>query len=213
MISLQLSSVSKSYGGRRVLDNVCCSVASGEVLGVLGSNGSGKSTLVKIIAGVVRPDAGEIRCSVSGDQLDSRTRRMSCGLVAPYLALYDEFSPREHLHLHASLHGTNCTEEQIAATLTLVQIDHRADEHIRTFSSGMKQRVALACASILEPPILLLDEPGSTLDEAGRTVCQSIVRQQQQRGGITILATNDEREVHLCTGTFYLSSQHSSAEH
>lgn len=206
MISLELSSVSKSYGGQRVLDNVCCSVASGEVLGVLGSNGSGKSTLVKVIAGVVRSDAGEIRCTVNADLLDARTRRISCSLVAPYLVLYDEFSPREHLRLHASLHGTHCTEEQIAATLALVQIDHRSDDHIRTFSSGMKQRVALACASLLEPPILLLDEPGSTLDEAGRAVCQTIMRQQQQRGGITILATNDEREVHLCTSTLHLSS-------
>lgn len=213
MISLELTSVSKSYSGRWVLNNVCCTVASGQVLGVLGSNGSGKSTLVKIIAGIVRSDTGEIRCSVNGDSQNALTRRLSCGLVAPYLALYDEFSPREHLRLHASLHGTHCTEEKIATMLAQVQIDHRADELIRTFSSGMKQRVALACATMLEPPILLLDEPGSTLDEAGRSVCQTIVQQQQQRGGITILATNDEREVHLCTDTFHLSSLHSPSQH
>lgn len=206
MISLELVSIFKAYNGRHVLRDVSCRAASGEVLGILGANGSGKSTLVKLIAGIVRADAGRITCTRDGVDVDARARRSSSGLVAPYLSLYEEFTPREHLHLHAKLHGTTCTDAHVTQTLASVQIDHRANDRIVTFSSGMKQRVALACASILAPPILLLDEPGSTLDESGRAICEAIVREQQQRGGITLLATNDDRELHLCTQTYRIPS-------
>ena len=206
MISLELTSISKTYNGRHVLRDVCCAAASGQVLGILGANGSGKSTLIKLVAGVVRADAGQISCVLDGTNLDASKRRSSCGLVGPYLSLYEEFTPREHLHLHAKLHGTTCSDAHVTQTLATVQIEHRADDRISTFSSGMKQRVALACASVLAPPLLLLDEPGSTLDEAGRAICETIIREQQQRGGITLLATNDERELHLCTHTFRIPS-------
>lgn len=199
MTTLDASGISKSYNGRRVLRDIDCAASSGDVIGVLGANGSGKSTLIKIIAGVLRPDKGSVSLTVDGHAHDARARRALCGLVAPYLSLYHEFTPREHVRLHADLHGLACSDQSIADVLALVQIDHRANDRIATFSSGMKQRVALACAVVLSPPLLLLDEPGSTLDEAGREICESIILLQQQRGGITVLATNDQREVHLCT--------------
>jgi ABC-type multidrug transport system ATPase subunit len=206
MMTLELSSIAKTYNGRRVLHDVSFSASPGDVVGILGANGSGKSTLVKVIAGVIRADSGTVTCIHDGRELDAQARRASCGFVAPYLALYEEFTPHEHLQLHANLHGTPCTPEHIAATLALVQIDHRAHDRIHTFSSGMKQRVALACAVFLDPPLLLLDEPGSTLDVAGRDVCEAIVRNQTRRGGITILATNDDREAHLCSRTYRITS-------
>lgn len=206
MISLELTSVSKAYQGRRVLNDVTCSASSGDVLGILGANGSGKSTLVKVVAGVVRADAGNVTCILDGVALDAARRRAVCGIVAPYLELYEEFTPHEHLHLHANLHGRQCSDAHVSETLAMVEIHHRAHDRISTFSSGMKQRVALACAVVLAPPLLLLDEPGSTLDEAGRSICESIIREHQNRGGITLLATNDDRETRLCTHAFRISS-------
>ncbi len=206
MMTLELSSIAKTYNGRRVLRDVSLSASPGDVVGILGANGSGKSTLVKVIAGVIRADSGTVTCKRDGRALDAHARRASCGFVAPYLALYEEFTPYEHLQLHAHLHGAPCTAEHIATTLAMVQIGHRAHDRIHTFSSGMKQRVALACAVVLAPPLLVLDEPGSTLDVAGRDVCDVIVRDQTRRGGITILATNDEREAHLCSHIYRITS-------
>lgn len=206
MITLELSSVTKSYAGRNVLRDITCTAHAGDIIGVLGANGSGKSTLVKIIAGVLRPDSGRVTLSIDGTECSSQSRRAACGFVAPYLSLYQEFTPREHVRLHAQLHGVTTSEEHIADTLARVQIDHRASDRISTFSSGMKQRVALACAIALSPPLLLLDEPGSTLDEDGRRVCETIISEQRERGGITILATNDQRETHICTTSLRISS-------
>ena len=206
MITLELSNVAKPYAGRTVLRDINCTANAGDVIGVLGTNGSGKSTLVKIIAGVLRPDSGHVNLSIDGVVITAESRRAACGFVAPYLSLYQEFTPREHVQLHAQLHGVTVSQQHIMQTLERVQIDHRANDRISTFSSGMKQRVALACAIILSPPLLLLDEPGSTLDDAGRFICETIIREQQERGGITIVATNDQRETHLCTASLHISS-------
>lgn len=206
MITLELTNVAKSYAGRNVLRDITCTARAGDVVGVLGANGSGKSTLVKIVAGVLRPDSGHVVLTIDGSTCDAQSRRAACGFVAPYLSLYQEFTPREHVQLHAQLHGVTVSHEHIASTLSRVQIDHRANDRISTFSSGMKQRVALACAIVLSPPLLVLDEPGSTMDEAGRLICETIIREQQERGGITILATNDQRETHLCTTSLRISS-------
>ena len=102
MMTLELSSIAKTYNGRRVLHDVSFSASPGDVVGILGANGSGKSTLVKVIAGVIRADSGTVTCIHDGRELDAQARRASCGFVAPYLALYEEFTPHEHLQLHAN---------------------------------------------------------------------------------------------------------------
>ncbi|MBK7576049.1 MAG: ABC transporter ATP-binding protein [Ignavibacteria bacterium] len=205
MTSFSLTGVRKSYNGRTVLRDIAVSGTSGDVVGILGANGSGKSTLMRIIAGVLRADAGDISLTVNGTVIESEQRPFSCGYVAPYFQIYDEFTPRELLHVHAELHGKRSSEEHIDAVLRRVGLDRYTNEIVRTFSSGMRQRVSIALAVSLIPPVLMLDEPSTTLDTNGRAILIQEIVAHQQRGGIVFLATNDERERELCTHSITVS--------
>lgn len=196
--SLSVTGLTKRFARRRVIDDVNLQAASGEVVGIVGANGSGKSTLVKMIAGLVRPDAGSIGLSIDSTTIDAGLIREHCGLVAPYLELYDEFTPIELLHLHAQLHGKHIDDARVQSLLDLVQLSSSATRIVRGFSSGMRQRVAIALAVSLSPALLLLDEPGVTLDEAGRAALAQCISIARDQGSIVILATNDDRERSLC---------------
>lgn len=205
MTSFTLTGVRKSYNGRTVLRDIAVSGASGDVVGILGANGSGKSTLMRIIAGVLRADAGDIALTVNGAVISPEQRPFSCGYVAPYLQIYDEFTPRELLRLHAELHRAKLSDEEINIILNRVGLERYTDEIVRTFSSGMRQRVSIALAVSLAPPLLMLDEPSTTLDTQGREILAREILAHQHRGGIVFLATNDERERELCTHSITVS--------
>ncbi len=196
--------------GRLVLRDVSSEASSGDVLGVFGANGSGKSTLMRIIAGVLRADSGSVSMTMNGVHVADNKRPFLCGYVAPYLQIYDEFTPRELLHMHANLHDQRISDEAVVTVLQRVGIEQRADDIVRTFSSGMRQRVAIALAVCLEPPLLMLDEPTTTLDVDGRQILTREVEAHQHRGGIVLLATNDERERELCT--HFINVSHSASQ-
>ncbi|MCX6139296.1 MAG: ABC transporter ATP-binding protein [Candidatus Kapabacteria bacterium] len=205
MTLISLTDVQKSYADRLVLRSVSVSAKAGDVVGVLGANGSGKSTLMRIIAGVLRADCGSVELVVNGTSVSEAHRPFVCGYVAPYLNLYDEFSSRELLAMHAHLHRQSITSENVEELLHRVGLDRRMDDVVKTFSSGMRQRVAIALAVSLNPSLLLLDEPSTNLDTEGRTILANEIRSHRQRGGIVFLATNDERERVLCTQSVSVS--------
>jgi heme exporter protein A len=131
---------------------------------------------------------------------------MHVGFVAPYLRLYDEFTPQELMHLHARWHGVVASASVLADVLHRVELQGRANEPIKTFSSGLQQRMAIALAVQLSPDVLILDEPSVTLDRRGRDVLESEIKRACDRGAIVLLATNDDRERELCTTFFNVSS-------
>jgi len=199
MITLIGTGLAKAFRYRRVLSDINVSAASGSVLGIVGSNGSGKSTLAQILAGVLRPDHGSVELTVDGRSISASDRPFHVGLVAPYLSIYDEFSPVELLTLQRQLHGESVDQERILQTLEDVGLADRRNDVVRTFSSGLRQRAVLALAVHRQPPLLILDEPTITLDTAGVEIVHTQIQRQQSRGGITILATNDDRERTWCT--------------
>lgn len=195
---LTIEGLSKGFSRRQVVKNVELVARSGEVVGIIGANGSGKSTVVKLIGGLLRPDAGHIGLAIEGQTLSRQQIREHCGLVAPYLELYDEFMPIELLQLHAHLHGKHVDDARVHSLLELMQLTSASTRIVRGFSSGMRQRVAIALAVSLNPALLLLDEPGVTLDEAGRSALAQCISNARAQGSIVILATNDDREQSLC---------------
>lgn len=204
--SISVTGLTKRFARRRVIDDVNLQAQSGEVVGIIGANGSGKSTLVKMIAGLVRPDAGSVNLTIDTAPIDASLVREHCGLVAPYLELYDEFTPIELLRLHAQLHGKHIDDSYVNSLLELVQLSSSSTRIVRGFSSGMRQRVAIALAVSLTPALLLLDEPGVTLDEAGRSALAQCIDIARQHGSIILLATNDDRERSLCDRVVRMSS-------
>lgn len=195
--------VGKSFSNREVLCNVSCTVSAGQVLAIVGPNGSGKSTLMRILAGVLRPDAGTISCIVNGSDVPRTDHYQHVGLVAPYLNIYDEFTAAELLHLQMRLRQRRSAAEvhtdSIEATLASVGLTSRMHDPIRSLSSGLRQRILVAQAIHHRPAVLLLDEPTVTLDEAGRELVRHHVEAHAQRGGVVCIATNDERERSWCT--------------
>ena len=192
-IELQLKALGKRYGGRRILSKLDLTVAGGEIVGVFGVNGSGKSTLLRCIAGLPRPSLGSVTLTLNGKQFTGADYlRKNVGYVAPELSLYPELSVRENLVFFAAV--TSRPSIPIDGLIERVGLSKRADDPIGTFSSGMRQRVRLALACLHSPAILLLDEPGLALDEAGQAIVLSMIDEQHRRGGIVILATNDQRE-------------------
>jgi heme exporter protein A len=198
-VTLTATGLTKAFAGRIILHDLSCSVRQGECLGVVGNNGSGKSTLVRMLAGILRPDAGSIVLTENSVETVSEQLPQRVGFVAPYLRIYDEFTPPELLRLHDLLSGRLFDESACSATLDRVGLADRSFSVVRTFSSGQRQRMLLALAVHHQPPVLILDEPSVTLDTAGRSLVEDVVQEHCKQGGCVVLATNDDRELTLCT--------------
>lgn len=174
------------------------SFEGGTTTAITGSNGSGKSTLVRILAGLMTATKGQVDLLINQNRVADDRRPMQCGMVAPYLNVYDGFSPRENLEFLAAVRGLGKRHPRIQHTLERVQLDARADDPVSTFSSGMIQRVRLACALLPDPPVLLLDEPTATLDLDGIGIVQSIIDEAVARQKVVIVATNEPEEAEAC---------------
>ncbi|MBU3741145.1 MAG: ABC transporter ATP-binding protein [Candidatus Kapabacteria bacterium] len=203
---LTATAIHKRYGPRPILRDVHVTAYGGECLGIVGDNGSGKSTLLRVLAGVLTPDAGSLGLKVNGTDVAPELIPQHAGFVAPYLRLYDEFTSTELLHLHARWHGRHVDATHVENILDRVGLTDRADDVIRTFSSGLQQRMSIALAVHLSPDVLILDEPSVTLDRRGRDVLEAEILRARADGVIVILATNDDRERQLCTSIFNVSS-------
>ena len=164
-------------------------------MAVAGWNGSGKSTLLRIIAGLVKPSAGQVEMFVNGDPVPKESRRRFVGMVAPALSLYDELTGLENMEFFCRVRGVACNRNDCLDIIDRMGLTAHAEKMCKDYSSGMKQRLKLAQALVHQPPLLLLDEPGCNLDSQGIKVVEEIVSNQRQLGGMTVIASNEEREV------------------
>ncbi len=192
-LTLTATGIRKVFNRRTIFRDISFGLRAGQTLLISGRNGSGTSTLVKIIAGVLTPTEGKV--SLEGDPPIGRdAREMHLGFVAPYLQLYEEFTARENLELGLSLRGLPPARARADGLLDRVGLGARKDDVVRTFSSGMKQRVKYALALMHDPAVLLLDEPMANLDSEGMSVVREVMAAQRGRG-ILIVATNDLQDV------------------
>ncbi len=205
-LEFHITNVCKRFDRREVLRDVHFNLNNGSITGIIGSNGSGKSTLVKILASLLSPTSGTVRLSVDGKTIDAEQRPQYIGFVAPYLALYEEFSPMELLTITAKMRGQTFDVEFALHLLKTVRLAGRHNDEIRGFSSGMKQRMKYALALLHRPPIFIFDEPMTNLDAEGMATVELIIREHKQQGGIVVLATNDERDIMLCDATMPIPS-------
>ena len=195
MFTLNVSGVGKHYGETLLFKNISFHLNRGDVLAVAGWNGSGKSTLLRIIAGLVRPSAGLVEMFANSDPVPKESRRRFVGMVAPALSLYDELTGLENMEFFCRVRGGACDRNDCLDIIDRVGLTPHAEKMCRDYSSGMKQRLKLAQALLHKPPLLLLDEPGCNLDSQGIKVVEEIVSNQRQSGGMTVIASNEEREV------------------
>ncbi len=190
MASLVVEQVGHYFGSLLLFRRLSFTMEGGESLAVTGANGAGKSTLLRILAGMLKPKAGTVTLRVDGEAVADDAHPRHVGLVAPYLGLYETLTARENLAFLAEARRLPNADRRIDTVLDRVGLTDRADDPVSAFSSGMQHRVKYAAALLAEPPLLLLDEPSVTLDEAGRTLVESIIDRQQDRGDLVVVATN-----------------------
>lgn len=197
MYRLEVEDLGKHFGRRVIFRRLSFELAVGEALAVTGANGSGKSTLVRMLAGVLSASKGELRLRKGEERIAPEQRPLYTGLVAPYLNVYDGLTARENLRFIANARASKEAAGRIGEVLERVGLGTRGDDLVGTYSSGMKQRAKLAAAILMEPPLLLLDEPSSNLDTEGIRVVEAVMARQRERG-LLVVATNDADEAAKC---------------
>jgi ABC-type multidrug transport system ATPase subunit len=195
-IALEAESLAHRYGRRVGLEPVSFALESPGAVAVTGPNGAGKSTLLRILAGLLRPSAGRSSLRVAGREVPAPARRAHVGFAAPTLAFYEELTALENLGFAAEARGIPTPRERAVEALARVGLSARADDRVGALSSGLVQRLKLAFALLDRPALLLLDEPGSHLDDEGRATVAAITA-EHARDGLVVLATNDDRELRL----------------
>jgi heme exporter protein A len=198
-INLQCTDISKNYSGKVIFKNVNINLTGKSSLVINGRNGSGKSTLLKVISHLIRFDKGKIELNINSEIIKKENYFTKIGFLSPYINLYDELTGFENLDFFYDLkvEKKNNKEEEIKFLLEKVGLYKRKNDLIRNYSSGMKQRLKLAFAVLNNPPLLLMDEPRTNLDEEGISVIYNIAKEQKSRG-ILILATNEKEDNEIC---------------
>src|ERR1700741_2232489 len=196
-IALHISGLTKFFNRRKIFSDITVNLRNGNSLAVTGRNGSGKSTLLKILSGVLSPSKGEVTLCIDDRIVLPADRFQHIGLVSPYLQLYDEFTGWENLEIARTIRGIHVPDKELVQLLELINLKDRRHDLVRTYSSGMKQRLKYAFALVHHPYVLFLDEPRSNLDSEGITTINHIM-EEQGKNGILIVGTNDAEDVQYC---------------
>jgi ABC-type multidrug transport system ATPase subunit len=196
--------LSKSFSGGPLFEGLSLSIRGG-LVAVAGRNGSGKTTLLKILAGLARPTTGRVRVERDGRALADPGRRLAVGWTGPDLELYGELTAEENLLFFRRAAGRpERIEDARRRLLELGLAEEAIGRRVEEFSTGMKQRLRLAFATLFDPEILLLDEPANGLDVEGRAVLAGVVERARRRGAV-VVASNDERDLVDADERFELS--------
>ncbi|MCF3650353.1 ABC transporter ATP-binding protein [Synoicihabitans lomoniglobus] len=199
---LAITSVTKRYDKLTALDDISLSIAPGEFFGLLGPNGAGKTTLMSLIAGLKRPDSGTIAVSGSTATAGAVAARQNLGLVPQSLALYDDLSAEENLHVFGQLFGLDraTLKARIDEGLTAVGLADRRKDRVKTFSGGMKRRLNIIAALLHRPKLLLCDEPTVGVDPQSRNAIFEFLEARNAEGLTIIYSTHYmEEATRLCS--------------
>lgn len=201
--SVEAAGLNKSFGRRLIFNGLQFKFNKAGVYGISGPNGSGKSTLVKIIAGIIGASQGRIVHRLNDKEIADEQLHDHIGFVSPYLVLYEEFSTYENLNLFADIRGVAFNKERVDYLLNKFLLFKRKDDLLKTYSSGMKQRVKFIFALMHSPQLLILDEPTSNLDEEGKNSVYEIVK-EESKNNLVIIASNEKNDLELCDEIVYL---------
>ncbi len=180
---LEVDGISKSYGDFVALKNLTFSVNKGEILGLIGENGAGKSTTLKILAGLIEPDSGEVR--YFGKSFDDSTRKR-IGYLPEIDALYDNMTVSEYLNFFSELYGVPKSKSK-----TMMEMLSLPDKFIGDLSKGMKRKVSIARTLLHDPDVLIYDEPTGGLDPSTSLMIAGIMRDLAERGKIIVFSAHN----------------------
>lgn len=189
---LRLEGVSRSFGTLEAVKSLSLSIPAGEVFGLLGPNGAGKTTTVRMLTGLLPLSQGRIEVAGHDITAEPLEARRHVGFVPDGAPLYPNLGARAHLRLVGRLHGLADEELEAEASRLLEHLGlaERADDPVGTFSRGMRQKAALACAILPRPSLLVLDEPLSGLDAPTAAMIKEVLRAWADRGGAVLYTSH-----------------------
>jgi len=186
-----------SYGKKKILDGLSLTVEAGECVGIVGSNGCGKSTLLNLLAGVKKPRSGQIYYNGRNACKERGLFRSAVGFVPQENTLFEELTVRDNLKLWY-LDKAAWKQELESGILAELDLTGLLKKQVKKLSGGQKKRVSICCALAGSPSVLILDEPGASLDLEAKEEIGAYLTAYKKRGGTVLIATHEEQELNLC---------------
>jgi sodium transport system ATP-binding protein len=195
--TIEVRDLTKDFGGRRgaavkAIDGVSFACAKGEIFGLLGPNGAGKTTTLRIISTLIEPDTGSAHVAGFDVTTHPEDVRKNIGMVSTDIALYSRMTPKEIMQFVGRLshYPKDRLDERIEEVLSILKMGAFANTHCEKLSSGMRQRASIARAIVHDPPIIILDEPTSTLDVAAIRDVHLFMLEAKARGKTILFSTH-----------------------
>lgn len=205
MSYIEVSHISKSYGRKKILNDITFTADKGECIGIVGANGCGKSTLLKVLCGAHRPDSGDIIYDGSSPLSRKSVFRKLVGYVPQENPLFDNLTVLDNLKLWYCDSTHNLKNDIKSGIIADFGIDKYLHSTVRTLSGGMKKRLSIACSIAGDPSILILDEPGASLDIVCKEDIKNYMSKYISDGGIIIIASHEEGELSVCSRMFLMN--------
>ena len=190
---IKLIDLTKMFKNLRAVDNISLEVKQGSVLGFLGPNGAGKTTTIKMMAGVLKPTAGQIIINGLDLAKDPSAAKQCVGFIPDRPFVYEKLTGLEFLRFIAALYQldhTSSVEDRISELLALFDLSHWQEELIGSYSHGMKQRLVMCSALLHNPKVLIVDEPMVGLDPKGARLVKDIFKEQARQGTTVFMSTH-----------------------
>jgi ABC-2 type transport system ATP-binding protein len=189
---IETSNLVKKFGEKLAVDDVSFQVHAGEIFGFLGPNGAGKTTTIKMIVGLLRPSAGQVKVAGYDAVAQPVQAKAACGYVPDEPNLYAKLTGRELLRFVGDLYGLDPAQasRRSEELLRLFGLSDAADDTTDSYSHGMQQKTSLAAALVHDPKVLILDEPTVGLDPKSARLIKDLLRQIADRGAAIMLSTH-----------------------
>jgi drug efflux transport system ATP-binding protein len=206
VLPLEVQSLTKKFGNFTAVDHVSFTVQPGEVLGYLGPNGSGKTTTIRMLCGLITPTEGTARILGIDVAKNPEAVKPHIGYMSQKFALYDDLTVMENLQFYAGVYDVPEAEEQgrIDEILKMAGLTARTKAFTKELSGGWRQRLALGCALIHQPPLLFLDEPTSGVDPVARREFWDLIYQLAAQGTTVFITTHYMDEAEHCNRVAFM---------
>jgi len=202
---IAVEGLSKSFGKKRVVDDIAIDVKRGQVFGFLGPNGSGKTTTIRMLCGLLTPDAGSGTCLGYDIRTEQAAIKRRVGYMTQKFSLYEDLSIRENLEFIARVYGMDRRAQRVDKALEQLGLVSRQKQLAGTLSGGWKQRLALAACILHEPELLLLDEPTAGVDPKARREFWDEIHRLAARGLTVLVSTHYMDEAERCHEIAYIA--------
>jgi ABC-type multidrug transport system ATPase subunit len=202
--TLSANNIGKKFRKEWIFRNVSLELISGDCMAVFGTNGSGKSTFLKIVSGFMTPSEGQVHIQYNNEAVSPDKHFKLLSYAAPYLDLIDDMTLEENISFY-SVHKPLKDRITTSEVVSIMQLEGHTEKPLRSFSSGMKQRVKLGLSILADTPVLLLDEPLSNMDSDGFDWYRGILDQHKNERIVLICSNNVQAETEFCKRSLHIN--------